>query len=375
MTARRILIICIAALAALALAVPLRENAATERRVFSLPISHAASLVEKRGPDQVVAPGFVEPVTKELKLGFDLSGVIAEVLVKEGDAVGKGQVLARLHLGEYAARLEEVKAAERRAQADWEMHQAGSRQAERDRAVAELDRTTVRLEQAKKETERRIPMARARSIGEEELERARRDQLVAEAEYIAAKQTLSLVNEKYRKEEMDMAKARLAEAKAAVAEAEAVLEKSELRAPVAGTVLRIYSDPGVAYSIFTPSPVLSMGDISVLNVRAEVDERDVGRVMAGQKAFVAAAAFAGRAFPGVVLRLERSMTPKKNRSGDPSEPVDRSVLEALVRLDEPGPLLCGLRVDVYIETAPGADGSALRERVGNEPETRNTPGS
>ncbi len=329
-----------------------QRNAALERGLLSLPVSHAAVLLEQRGPDRVVAPGFVEPASKELKLGFDLSGIIAEVLVTEGDAVRKGQVLARLRRKEYAAQLEEARASQRRAAADWAMHRAGSRQAERDRAVAELDRATVRLEQAKKEAERRVPMVRARSIGEEELERARRDRLVAEAEFIAARQSLALVNEKYRKEEMDMAEARLDQAAAAVDRAGAVLEKTELRAPADGTILRIHSDPGVACSLFSPSPVLSMGDISALNVRAEVDERDAGRVRAGQKAFVAAPAFADRIFAGSVLRLERSMTPKKNRSGDPSEPVDRSVLETLIRLDEPGPLISGMRVDAYIETGP-----------------------
>ena len=53
------------------------------------------------------------------------------------------------------------------------------------------------------------------------------------------------------------------------------------------------------------------------------------------------------------------MTPKRTRSGDPSEPVDRSVQEVIVTLDNPGPLYSGMRVDVYIETgSPEKAGAA-----------------
>ena len=95
-----------------------------------------------------------------------------------------------------------------------------------------------------------------------------------------------------------------------------------------------------------------MGDTSVMRVRVEVDERDVARIKQGQKAYASADAFGDRRFTGVVSKLEQSMTPKRTRTGDPSEPIDRSVLEVLLTLDEAGGLYSGLRVDAFIQADP-----------------------
>lgn len=94
-----------------------------------------------------------------------------------------------------------------------------------------------------------------------------------------------------------------------------------------------------------------MGDISALNVRAEVDERDIGRIRVGQVAFVRADAYGSEKFNGKVGRVVLSLTPKRLRTGNPSEPVDRSVLEVLIALDAPGPLVSGLRVDAFIDAS------------------------
>ncbi len=321
----------------------------TEQSLFSLPSTHAASLLGERSPRQVVASGLVEPVTKELRLGFDLSGILDRLLVKEGDQVTAGQALAILRQKEYLAGLEEAGAKVREAQADLDMHLAGARPAEREQAESNLNRAQIWLEQAERESERREIMVRSNSIGREELERARRDWQVARFEHNVAMQEYILTNDRYRSEEIEMARQRLAAAEAARRSAEAQLDKSVLRAPVDGRILRIFSDPGEASSIFEPAPILSMGDTSTLNVRVEVDERDVARIRMGQRAVVRADAFGEEKFPGTVTRLELSMTPKRLRSGDPAEPVDRSVLEVLVTLDAPGPFYSGMRVDAFIE--------------------------
>ncbi len=338
-----------------------------EKRIAGLPASYAGALLEERGPDTVVASGLVEPKSKELKLGFEMNGVIAEVLVKEGDAVEAGQILARLGQNEEKARLEDARSAVLKASADLEMHLAGSRPEERKLAEAKLKRAQVWLDQVQRETERRSLMVQSRSIGREELERSQRDLRVAIHEHDMALNEDILVNELYRKEEIEMARQNLAMAEAQARTAEAMLEKTMLKAPVAGRVLRIFSDPGEPYSILSPSAVLSMGDTSVMNVRAEVDERDVGRVQPGQKAYVTATAFDGRKFQGKVSRIELSMTHKRTRSGDPSEPVDRSVLEVLVTLDAPGPLFSGQRVDVYIDGSAPAQSAPADQAASSTP--------
>ena len=336
------------ALLVVSVAIFLAEGGLGEPFASPQPVSHPALALE----DRVVAPGLVEPVSKELRLGFEVSGVLETFLVREGDAVAAGQVLVQLRQDEQRARLEEATALMLAAKAEHAMRLAGARPAEIKRAEAALERAETWLEQTMRELERREVMIKSRSIGIEELERARRDVRLADAERREAEHSYTLIQELFRREEVEMAAQRAAAAEAVVRQAEAALEKTRLRAPVAGAVLRIHAEPGEAYSLFAPSPVLSLGDISILNVRAEVDERDVGRVRVGQQAFILADALNGRSVAGRVSRLELSMTPKRTRSGDPSEPVDRSVQEVIVTLDNPGPLYSGMRVDVYIETGP-----------------------
>ena len=323
-----------------------------ERFASPPPVAHAASAMEEKVVERVVAPGLVEPVSKELRLGFEISGVLEAFEVREGDIVRPGQVLAKLRQDEQRARLEEATALMLAARAEHAMRVAGARPAEIKRAEAALERASTWLDQTMRELERREVMIKSRSIGIEELERARRDVRLADAERREAEHSYALIQELFRREEVEMAGQRAAAAEAVVRQAEAALEKTRLRAPVAGAVLRIDAEPGETYSLFAPSPVLSLGDISVLNVRTEVDERDVGRVRVGQRAFILADALGGASIAGRVSRLELVMTPKRTRSGDPSEPVDRSVREVIVTLDDPGPLYSGMRVDVYIETGP-----------------------
>ncbi len=321
-----------------------------DRALFSLPATAAAARLEELAPGMVVAPGFVEPVSKELRLGFDISGVLDKLLVKEGQEVRAGQPLARLRQDEQQAALETARANLLAARADHDKHMAGARPAEIEKAQAALLRAETLLEQCSREVERREVMIKTKSIGIEELERALRDARVARYELDEARHQYSLVKELYRKEDIEIARRKLEAAEGEERRALAALDKTVLRSPVNGRVLRIFSDPGEAYSIFAPSAVLSVGDTSAMKVRVEVDERDIARVARGQKAYVSADAFGDKRFSGHVSSMELSMTPKRTRSGDPSEPVDRSVLEVLVTLDAPEGLYSGLRVDSFIAT-------------------------
>ena len=124
-----------------------------------------------------------------------------------------------------------------------------------------------------------------------------------------------------------------------------MIEKSMVRAPVSGTVLRTLLRPGESFSTFVPRPIVSLADTSSLRVRAEVDERDVARVFPGQRVIVRAEGLDPAGLPGRVSRLGAEMGRKRVKTGDPAEKSDRDVLEVLVDLDRQDPrLVVGLRV-------------------------------
>jgi len=90
-----------------------------------------------------------------------------------------------------------------------------------------------------------------------------------------------------------------------------------------------------------------MGDMSVVRVRAEVDQQDVGKVKIGQRVFVRNTAYPGRDFEGKVAEMAPSLALPRMGSRGARRATDVEVMEVLVDLDGAVPLLPGMRVDAY----------------------------
>jgi HlyD family secretion protein len=132
--------------------------------------------------------------------------------------------------------------------------------------------------------------------------------------------------------------------------AQAALEKTQIRAPADGVVLRVDAKNGELAVPAAGPPIMSIGDVSALRVRAEVNEQDLGRIRVGQTVLVRAGAFHGREFEGKVASIARVVGPSRINSGDPRKFSDVDVLEVLVDLPNPGPLVVGEQVDVYFKS-------------------------
>ena len=137
-------------------------------------------------------------------------------------------------------------------------------------------------------------------------------------------------------------------ARAQLAEARAYLEKSYIRSPIDGVILRKLRHNGESVSTQFDSPVVILADDSTLRVRLDVDETEVTKLRVGQQAYVTAEAYGAQKFTGHVMRIGRVLGKKNIRTEEPSEHVDTKILETLIELD-PGPKLpLGLRVDSFI---------------------------
>ena len=133
-------------------------------------------------------------------------------------------------------------------------------------------------------------------------------------------------------------------------EARAVLDKTYIRAPIGGTVLRKYHRAGesVSNSSVNLDPVFTIGDKRALRVRMDVDEADVSKLTLGQPAYVTADAFGGQKFYGHVVRIGQELGRKNVRTDEPTEHVDTKILETLLELEPGTELPVGLRVNAYI---------------------------
>jgi ABC exporter DevB family membrane fusion protein len=303
----------------------------------------------------VAAPGRVEPISEEIDVAAELQGRLTDVLVDEGAQVTRGQVVARLEHADYDARLQSAQARLAVAEAERLRLVNGARPEERREAVAVAQQAAAALEHAEIEVERHRRLFTGGVIAREALDTAERNWHVAVARAAETGERERLVAADARLDERARADAAVAMARAAVAEAQALLDKTTVRAPIDGFVLRRHRQAGESVSPDSAaSTIVTIADVRMLRVRADVDERDVARLEVGQAAWVTADAYGDRRFEGRVVRVGRMLGRKTVRTDEPSEKTDTKVLETLVELAPGTRLPVGLRVDVFISTGPTA---------------------
>jgi ABC exporter DevB family membrane fusion protein len=313
--------------------------------------------------DVVAAPGRVEPLSEDIHVGADISGKLKSVLIEEGDEVRHGQVLAILQNDDYRAQVASAKADLAEREADLRKIVNGARIEERREALASVNEAQTVMENARAEMERRYRLYQAKVVSREEADHYERQFNVAKARYEEAAQHYALLDHPAREEDVARGQADVDLAKARLDEARARYEKTFVRSPIDGVVLRKHHRPGesVSNSFISPDPIVTLGNQRVLRVRVDIDEDDVAQVHLGDRAYVTADAFGKKRFWGHVVRIGQEMGPKNIRTDEPTERVDKKILETLVELDDGRKLPIGLRVDAFILVSQSSADSA-RER-------------
>ncbi len=136
---------------------------------------------------------------------------------------------------------------------------------------------------------------------------------------------------------------------AQLAAAEARLELSVIRAPMSGSILRVFTYPGEATG---QSPILQMGDTDHMYVVAEIHETDIKMVKLGQRAAITSPALE-KELHGVVDEIGQMVFRKTVQDLDPRADVDTRVIEVRVKVEENEAVaaLSHLKVYVRIDTA------------------------
>jgi HlyD family secretion protein len=295
------------------------------------------------------APGRIEPKSGLVRVGAQLLGRIAEVSVKLNDKVEDGELLIRLDDDEARARLQAAET------------EAASRKRERDAQPLDKARDELRTAEDNVFSAERA-LTNARFGLEYELQAERQGNGSAER-VTDARDELAKAKTKLQTERASYATAQskpdvpapnrlesaLQAARSDVAVAEALLEKTRIRAPVAGNVLQL---PAKAGEMVSPSPEQSLvvlGDMSVVRLKAEVDEIDVSKIKTGGKVTVKSNAYPGKEFEGTVAELAPTLTSPQFSLRGARRPTDVEVLEVTVDLEGNPPLLPGMRADAFFK--------------------------
>ena len=264
-------------------------------------------------PHAVAAVGLIESSSENIRIGTHLSGIVDEVLVRAGDDVAQSAPLFRLETRHLRASLADADAA-------LDVARTGV-------AVAEAN-----LGDARQQLDLVLAVRDKRAVSEDDVQRRRYAAATAEARVAQAK----------------------AGVKAAQAERDRVqveIDRSTVRAPIAGSILKVNVRAGeFASAGALAEPLIILGNIKPLYVRVDVDEHEAARVRPDAPATAALRGDASIRAPLRFVRIEPLVIPKKSLTGDSAERVDTRVLQVLYEIERSDPrFLVGQQMDVFIE--------------------------
>jgi len=306
-------------------------------------------------------------------LSFQVNGRVKEVPVDEGYSVKKGEVLAVLDQEEFLARRDQARA--NVTQLDKSLHQletvleldrnllaaeveradagvraleakvsearAGYRNQDVERARLAVEETAATVIEARKDKARYDDLFKRKVVAEKNKDAADLKYETAVAEHDRAKKTYEMKKEGFRREKIDLAAARLAEgravlklarmnlkkidaaekeveaamarldaAKAALDLSEIQLSHTGLKASFDGIIISRNVEPGEVVS--PGQEVISMADLSKVDLKIFVGETDIGRVKPGGEVEVKIDTFPDKTYPGLVsfVSPEGEFTPK-----------------------------------------------------------------
>ncbi len=261
----------------------------------------------------VIATGVIRPVVgAEIDVGSRISGRVVHLPVKVGDRVREGELLAELDRAELEAAV--------------------------DQARAELSLARARLTAAESTYHRRQRLFDDGLLSREDLETARRD--------------------------LDVEEARLELAEARLEAAGIALGYTRIRAPIRGVIAAVTTRGGETVAAgFSAPTFVTIVDLDRLEVRAYVDETDIGRIRLGQSAVFTVDTYPDAEFPATVTAIQ------------PRAELRGSVVNYVVTLDfdDAGPYVLRpemtAHVRLSIEERKGvltAPRRALRHRDGRQ---------
>ena len=246
----------------------------------------------------------------EAVLSFKIPGRIAEVRVQEGEWVEAGAAMARLDDEDQRQQVALDQANLRVAQAQLDLARAGARHQEIEAAAHSVREIEAELAQRKLDLERAETLHQRDAGSEQAVDAARTARTRTEAALNRAREQLSQLREGARPEEIEIARATVARAREALRFSRLRLEQTELRSPTGGVVLVKQAEPGEVVAPGTP--ILTVGDVENIWLRAYVSETDLGRVRWGQRVEVRTDTFPEKIYPGRIsfIASKAEFTPK-----------------------------------------------------------------
>ena len=259
---------------------------------------------------QVTASGEVKP-RNYINIGANAMGQLTEILVKEGDRVRKGQLLARIEDVQPAADVQAQQAALSSAEADSSASEAAVQAADENVRTmqADIDRNKADLARMKSE------LARAESLFKDqllagqdyELKKATYDAELAAVRQSEARVVQARAQREQAAAQLSSQQKRIVQARASLTRITDILHKFNSYSPLDGVVtnlpVRVGETvvPGVQNA--AASTIMTIADMSLITAEVQVDEADIVNVKLDQIADISIDAIPNRTFKGHVIEI------------------------------------------------------------------------
>ncbi|MDG1189960.1 MAG: efflux RND transporter periplasmic adaptor subunit [Flavobacteriales bacterium] len=235
------------------------------------PISVKTKLVEKRDIIETVsASGKIQPET-EVKISPDVSGEIVSLYIMEGDKVEKGDLLLKIKPDTYQSMLERS-------------------QASLNTSKSALEKAIAQLSESESNFSRNKILFENGTISRSEFEKI-------EASYKVA--VLSVEDGEYM----------VSSAEASLREAQENLNKTNIYAPISGTISRLNIELGervVGTAQMAGTELLRLANLKLMEVAVEVNENDINSVSLNDTALIEVDAYLGNIYKGIVSEIANS---------------------------------------------------------------------
>jgi HlyD family secretion protein len=291
----------------------------------------------------IFGPGIVEASTQNIAIGTPVSGIVTAIYVKWGEQVKTGAPLFKVDTRDLDAQLLPAKA------------KVNEADALRSSAMASVEQAEETLAKAENHLRVGETLSPGVSVSAEDLANRRYDAEIAKAALYSAQAQVQQVQ------------AQIASAEAQVRQIEDEIRIRTVRAPVSGSILQLQIFPGeYAQSGVLTTPLMVLGNDTVLYVRVEIDQSDAWRFHADAPALAYVRGNANLKTMLQYVRTDPEVVPQALLTGDATQRTDTRVLHVIYRFERAAlPTYVGQLMDVFVQ-APPIEGATVRTPGAND---------
>ncbi len=296
----------------------------------------------------------------ESVVGFKVQGRIIDLPIEEGQWVEKDALIAQLDSDDYRQQLAMDEAALHVQRRELDLGLAGTRQQELRAAEQTLLDAKADLAQKKLDFQRADTLYLDKVGSQVDRDQAETNLKRAQATADRAQQQYDEAVEGTRHEQLAIDRASVIQAEQKVRLSRVSLDYTTLRAPKAGVILVRNAELGEV--VVANTPVITLGDLDNIWLRAYIDETDLGRVRWGQPATIRTDTYPGKTYHGRIsfISEKAEFTPKSVQTFK-----ERVTLVYRIKIDVENPnheLKPGMPADAEIQLAPAKQSAELSGR-------------